>query len=59
MQGRDASKAVRYQISSLFKEKEVIDHTVFGIGVVAQVLDDDKIEVLFRSKGKKVLVHDR
>lgn len=58
MQGRDVSKAVGYQISSLFKERDVIDHKLFGIGVVARVLDDDKIEVAF-SKGMKVLVHDR
>lgn len=58
MKGRDLSQPTPYEIHSLFSENEVIDHKVFGVGLVTRVATDDKIEVVF-SKGKKVLAHDR
>jgi hypothetical protein len=46
LKSRDASQAVMYKISSQFNEKDVIDHKVFGIGLVTRITDDDKIEVV-------------
>jgi hypothetical protein len=45
-------------VSDRFREDDVIDHKSFGIGVVARVLSDQKIEVVFQT-GTKVLVHER
>ena len=58
MKGRNLSQAVTYKMSTRFNEKDVIDHKVFGIGLVTRVLNDDKIEVVFPT-GLKILVHDR
>lgn len=58
MQGRDLSGAIRYEIGARFNSKDVIDHRVFGVGLVTRVLSDEKIEVVF-AKATKVLVHDR
>ncbi len=56
--GKDISKATRYAPAVRFEEQEVVDHKLFGIGIVTRALSDDKIEVVFKD-GVKVLVHAR
>ena len=58
IEGRDLSQAVKYKISQEFSEEDVLDHAVFGLGVVVRTLSDKKIEVVFQM-GTKVLVHAR
>jgi hypothetical protein len=58
LKDRDVSQAVTYKLSSQFNEKDVIDHKVFGIGLVTRILDDEKVEVVFPT-GVKFLAHDR
>lgn len=58
MQGRDLSRASRYKVSDRFNGGDVIDHKLFGFGMVTRLLSDDKIEVIF-SAGVKVLAHGR
>lgn len=58
MQGQDLSRAARYKVSDRFNESDVIDHKMFGFGMVTRLLSDDKIEVVF-SGGVKVLAHGR
>lgn len=58
MTGKDLSRAKRYEPKVAFAEGEVVDHKVFGLGLVTRVLTDGKIEVLFKV-GPKVLLHAR
>lgn len=58
MQGQDLSRATRYKVSERFSDGEVIDHKMFGFGMVTRLLSDDKIEVMF-SAGVKTLAHGR
>lgn len=58
MQGRDLSLAKTYAVTQRFDDKDVIDHAVFGFGLVTRVLEDRKIEVWFR-EGQKLLAHAR
>lgn len=45
-------------MSERFEANQVMEHPIFGIGIVQEALPGDKIEVLFKS-GKKLLVHGR
>ncbi len=58
MQGKDVSRAKRYDPKTTFDDGEIVDHKLFGLGLVLKVLSDGKIDVLFR-EGAKVLVHAR
>ncbi len=58
MEGRDQSKAIKYTLSHKFKEDDVVNHKVFGIGVVSRTLSGGKIEVIF-PEATKLLVHSR
>jgi hypothetical protein len=50
----NASKALRYSMDSAFKRGALIDHKVFGLGLVQRVVDVQKVEVLFED-GKKMM----
>jgi hypothetical protein len=47
-----------YSIQARFEPRELIRHKTFGEGCVLEVLQDQKINVIFR-EGCKVLVHGR
>lgn len=49
-----AEKEVPYVMNLRFKEKTLISHPVFGLGVVMHVIPPNKMEVLFQD-GKKLL----
>jgi hypothetical protein len=56
LQKVDASTARRYSTSERFREKEIIDHPTFGIGLVVAVRDTNKIDVGF-TDGMRTLTH--
>jgi hypothetical protein len=58
MHGKDMSRAKRYDPKQRFGEGDVLDHKLFGFGLILRVLSDGKIDVLFKDGGK-VLVHAR
>jgi formate dehydrogenase maturation protein FdhE len=58
MLGRDASTAQPYNIEDKYFENDLINHPVFGIGVVRTVMEDYKIEVVFKNC-IKILAHNR
>lgn len=47
-----------YNMSETYEEQNVIDHAKFGVGVITEVIDPNKISVLFE-EGEKTLVHNR
>ena len=58
MRGKNADSASPYSIKKHFSRGDVINHSLFGMGVVVDQRDMQKIEVLFES-GPKILIHAR
>jgi|SRR5579871_573589 len=56
--GKDLSTACGYEVSRHFAKGDLISHHKFGVGVVVDIKDMSKIEVLFEL-GPKILVHSR
>lgn len=53
----DASKAVSYRMGISYTENDVIQHDMFGLGVVVKILDASKMSVVF-STGVKNMVQN-
>lgn len=47
MRGKDPASARRYALAERFEPGELIKHSQFGLGVVVNVKDHDKIQVVF------------
>jgi hypothetical protein len=56
--GKSGSGFRTYSVQASFEPEELIRHKTFGEGCVLEVLQDQKINVMFR-EGCKVLVHGR
>lgn len=50
----NSAEAIDYSMTSSYKVEDVINHPVFGLGVVRRVVGSQKIEVLFEA-GKKTM----
>ena len=48
-----------YSIRDTYEEGDVVHHPVFDIGFVIEQLPDNKVEVIFRDGGARILVHNR
>ena len=48
------ARAIAYDMNREYRVKNLVSHTVFGLGVVTRVIRPDKMEVLFQG-GKKLL----
>ncbi len=53
----DVSKAQLYNMNGNFRKDALIDHTKFGFGIVLSVIQDKKIEILFKD-GAKILIQN-
>lgn len=58
MRGKRPEQAAPYSAKTHFSKGDLVEHTIFGLGVVVDKRDAQKIEVLFPS-GSKVLIHAR
>lgn len=58
MDSSASKKRIPYSLSGLYRENDVIEHQVFGLGVVYQVLSKEKIRVIFK-EGEKILASSR
>jgi hypothetical protein len=56
MRGKNPASAKRYVLADRFSSGDVIKHPQFGLGVVRNVKDHDKIEVVF-TDAQRTLVH--
>jgi hypothetical protein len=56
IEGRDPSAALPYATTARFREMDLIDHPVFGLGIVTLDRGEKKIEVAFADK-VRTLVH--
>lgn len=56
--GHSPNEFTAYTVKDTFKKGQLLRHKTFGDGYVADVLDDNKLNVVFRD-GSKTLVHGR
>jgi hypothetical protein len=57
VRGRDLSRPRRYSVNERFMVNDVLDHPVFGLGVVREQRGD-KVDVVFQN-GPRTLMHGR
>lgn len=50
----ETERAVAYEMDGKFRMNSLVNHSVFGIGVVKQIIPPNKMQVLFQD-GKKLL----
>lgn len=55
IEGRDPATAVAYSMTDTFKINDLLDHPLFGLGLVTGIIKPDKIEVLFK-EGSKLFI---
>src|SRR5215470_273230 len=55
----DLNNCRPYSIRDAYEEGDVVHHPVFDIGFVTELLPDNKVEVIFRDGGSRILVHNR
>src|SRR6476660_7732286 len=55
----DLANCRPYSIRDTYEEGDVLHHPTFDIGFVTEQLPDNKVEVIFRDGGSRVLVHNR
>ncbi|HEY4243972.1 MAG TPA: hypothetical protein VGM88_29360 [Kofleriaceae bacterium] len=55
----DLTNTRPYSIRDAYEEGDVVHHPVFDIGFVIELLPDNKVEVIFRDGGSRILVHNR
>lgn len=53
----DSNAAIEYKMEKEYELETAIHHEIFGLGVVKNVIDSRKIEVLFHD-GEKILVQN-
>lgn len=53
--GRDRSKALAYSITGIYKEGDLLEHPIFGLGVISETVMPNKIEVLFQLESKLLI----
>ena len=52
---RDPVNAIPYAMTAAFQEDDLVNHAVFGLGVVARKIPPNKIEVIF-PEGSRILM---
>ena len=55
----DLANCRPYSIRDSYEEGDCVHHPVFDIGFVVEQLPDNKVEVIFRDGGARILVHNR
>ena len=50
--GKGMSDFRVYRVSNVFKEGDLIRHSKFGDGVVTRIIDQNKIEILFKDEAR-------
>ena len=55
----DLANCRPYSIRDTYEEGDVVHHPVFDIGFVTEQLPDNKVDVIFRDGGSRILVHNR
>src|SRR5436309_1821616 len=56
---QDLANCRPYSIRDTYEEGDVVHHPVFDVGFVVEQLPDNKVDVIFRDGGSRILVHNR
>src|SRR5690349_25039984 len=56
---QDFAKCSFYSMRDMYEYGDVVHHPVFDVGFVVEQLPDNKVEVIFRDGGARILVHNR
>jgi len=57
LDGVESGAAIEYQMEKEYEPETAIHHEIFGLGIVKNIIDSRKIEVLFHD-GEKILVQN-
>lgn len=52
--GMEESQAIPYEMTGIYRVKNLVKHPMFGLGIVQLVIPPNKIEVLFEQGTKKL-----
>jgi hypothetical protein len=52
---RKTTRAKSYSMDGIFKTGELLDHPIFGLGVITEIEMPNKIEVMFRQESKLLI----
>lgn len=52
MSGKALGEFRAYNVTTVFSDGDLVRHKVFGDGVVVRVVDEKKIEVLFKDEAR-------
>src|SRR5687767_7732811 len=55
----DLANCRPFTIRDAYEEGDVVHHPVFDVGFVIELLPDNKVEVIFRDGGSRIMVHNR
>jgi hypothetical protein len=55
IQGRDPASAIAYSMTATFRVNDLLNHPMFGLGLVTAAIKPDKVEVLFK-EGSKLFI---
>ena len=53
--GRNLDEAIPYTMTTTFSQNDLVDHPMFGIGIVTATIQPDKIELTFKEGTKKFI----
>jgi hypothetical protein len=55
----DLANCRPYSIRDTYEEGDIVSHPVFDIGIVTELLPDNKVEIIFKEPPPRILVHNR
>jgi len=55
----DLANCRPYSIRDTYEEGDIVSHPVFDIGIVTELLPDNKVEITFKEPPPRILVHNR
>lgn len=53
--GRNLAEAIPYTMTTTFKQNDLVDHPIYGIGIVTATIQPDKIELTLKEGVKKFI----
>ena len=55
LDGRGPYQAIPYGMNDIFKVGDLLNHQIFGLGIVTETVMPNKIEVIFRQQSKLLI----
>ncbi len=55
IQGKDINAAIPYAIDAILSAGDIVNHSIFGLGVVSEIVPVNKAYISFREHGTKLM----